>query len=74
VVDDRLLLILDGDPEPSKVTLPDATFAPAWRVELDTAVVEVDPDRDPLTAGATIEVTGRSVLVLRALPEPGAVG
>ena len=66
----RLVLVLNGDPEPVEVTLPPAVFAPAWCLDLDTTVVEVDPDRDPIPAGASIEVSGRSVLVLRGLLEP----
>jgi glycogen operon protein len=67
VVDDRLLLILNGDPDNVTVVLPPDAFAPAWCVDLDTTVVAVDPDRDPVAAGAELEVTGRSVLILRAL-------
>jgi glycogen operon protein len=70
VVDDRLLLVLNGDPGPVEVTLPPEPFAVTWCVDLDTTVVAVDPDRDPLPAKASIEVSGRSVLVLRALGEP----
>jgi glycogen operon protein len=68
VVDDRLLVVLNGDPDTCEVVLPPAAFAEAWCLDLDTTVVSVDPDRDPIGAGAPLEVTGRSVLVLRGLP------
>jgi isoamylase len=68
VVDDRLLMILNGDPEPVDITLPPEPFARRWAVDVDTESGTVGGSEDaPFAAGAVVEVPGRCVLVLRAV-------
>ncbi|MDQ2648781.1 MAG: glycogen debranching protein GlgX [Actinomycetota bacterium] len=66
VVDDRLLLVLNGDPELQKVVLPPEAYADRWCVDIHTATGELSPEGPLLEAGAAVEVPGRSALVLRA--------
>jgi glycogen operon protein len=68
VVDDRLLLVLNGDPDPVTVTLPPATYGARWVVDLDTADGHVgEDDVEPIEGGRALEMTGRSIVVLRAV-------
>ena len=69
IVDDRLLIVLNGDPEQCEVVLPPPPYAERWSLDLDThagTVGEAADAGEPLKAGATLEVPGRTVLVLRA--------
>jgi glycogen operon protein len=69
VVDDRLLLVLNGDPEQVDVTLPPPPYAASWAVDVDTETGAIgDGDSEVrFAAGAVVEVPGRCVLVLRAV-------
>jgi isoamylase len=73
VVDDRLLLVLNGNPDPVDVILPPAAFAPRWVVDVDTEAGTITDgageaeDAPRLSAGAVVELPGRCVLVLRAV-------
>ena len=67
VVDDRLLIVLNGNPEAAEVTLPPTTYAPRWAVDIDTESGAFAPDGAPLDGAGAVEVPGRAVLVLRAL-------
>jgi glycogen operon protein len=66
VVDDRLLLILNGDPNTVEVALPPPVYAPSWCIDIDTDRGAFEPGGDPIEACSNLEVPGRSVLVLRA--------
>ena len=73
IVDESLLIILSGDPDPQRFTLPTGAWLASWTVAFDTAAVdtaisdavELDPSRRH-RAGDQIEITGRSVVVLVA--------
>jgi isoamylase len=64
VTDDSFLLLLNGAPERVAFVLPDERWAPAYDLELDTA----DDARGAagFKAGSTIDLGGRSVVLLRA--------
>jgi glycogen operon protein len=64
---DSFLLLFNAFHEPVPFVLPDAGWAPAWEVEIDSA----DPsrgrdDEDHVKGGETVTVEGRSVQVFRA--------
>ncbi|WP_149202969.1 glycogen debranching protein GlgX [Actinotalea subterranea] len=62
VVDDSFLIMYNAAPEPETFTLPPAEFGTTW-----TCVVDTDHTLEPgaeVGAGATVEITGRSTLVL----------
>jgi glycogen operon protein len=66
VVDDRLLIILNGDPTMVEVTLPPDVYAPRWLIDVDTESGSIEPSDVSFAARSNLEVPGRSVLVLRA--------
>jgi len=71
-VDDNFLLLFNAHFEPVTFALPDSRWGAAWEVLTDTAVETVENDPVVLKAGDTIEVAGRSTLVLlasRRVPE-----
>ncbi|WP_217995800.1 glycogen debranching protein GlgX [Kribbia dieselivorans] len=76
IVDDHFLLMLNAHYEPIEFTLPDADYGEQWFIEIDTAAETVGTD--PVSASSTINVQGRSVVVLRSPlvapsgPPPGA--
>jgi glycogen operon protein len=66
VVDDRLLLLLNGSADPVDFSLPDPEHAEQWVIDVDTDAGTVLPeDAATLEASSTLEVPGRSILVLR---------
>jgi glycogen operon protein len=62
IVDEHALLYFNGGNDPVQVTLPAEEYAAAWDVKVDTAADALEAE--PLKAGATRELAGRSVLVL----------
>ncbi len=69
VVDDSFLVVLHLGPADIAFQLPGAPWAVAYDVVLDTAAEEPGPGAT-LDAGALIGLTARSVVVLRAHPQP----
>jgi glycogen operon protein len=72
--DDSFLLLFNSRAEPVTFSLPDAPYGAGWGVALDTALPAAGAPGasppEPLRPGAKAEVTGHSVLVLRAASEP----
>jgi glycogen operon protein len=60
----RLLILVSAYHEPLSFTLPNAGVAKAWQVRIDTAAGAIDPPDRRFDAGASIELPGRSVLLL----------
>jgi glycogen operon protein len=65
--DESFLLLFNGGAEPVTFSLPDARFGAGWQVAADTAGTW-DTTNAALSPGGKAEVTGRAVLVLRAVP------
>ena len=65
VVDDSLLLCFNAYWETIGFTTPGSAFARRWQVVLDTALPQIPDEGRRLDAGETIDVTDRSVVVLR---------
>jgi glycogen operon protein len=63
ILDDHFLLYFNASGDAVELTLPPEEYATAWDVEIDTAGTERADE--PLAAGATSLLAGRSVLVLR---------
>jgi glycogen operon protein len=63
IVDDHFLLYFNAAAEDVMVTLPPEEYAAAWDVEIDTA--GSDRTHEPLHAGSTAILAGRSLVVLR---------
>jgi len=70
IVDDSFFVILNGDADVSKWTLP-ATHVDRWRVVLDTNESS-DHDDGTLPDGAPLLVAGRSVVALMSASDPTA--
>jgi glycogen operon protein len=70
IVDDHFLLYFNAAADDVPLTLPPDEYAAAWDVAIDTAGAERDDQ--PLVAGATSILAGRSVLVLREHTAPTA--
>ena len=62
IVDDSFLLLLNAHSDVLPFHLPDESFGSAWTVRLDTDGTTRPGSR--VLAGATLRVTGRSVIVL----------
>jgi glycogen operon protein len=65
-VDDSFLLLLNASAEDVEFTLPDEAYGAHWLISADTADPAADHDSPQLASGATVNVTSRSVIVLRA--------
>ncbi len=70
VRDDSFLLLFSADDRPAGFTLPGAEFGHRWEVVLDTAG-RADGEYG---AGAGLELTGRSMVVLRRTAGPARAG
>jgi glycogen operon protein len=68
LVDDHFLLYFNAGADDVQVTLPPEEFSEAWDAVIDTAAAQVT--HDPVPAGATFELPGRSLVVLREYLEP----
>ena len=77
LVDDDLLVLVNGWWEPLEFTLPELRPGAAWTVELDSADLDASPPRGPGThswsAGDAVRVHGRAVVVLCS-PQPAHGG
>ncbi|MCD6640454.1 MAG: glycogen debranching protein GlgX [Nocardioides sp.] len=67
IIDDHFLLYFNAGGD-AQVTLPPTEYAEGWDVIIDTSGGVVDEAPHP--AGTTLEVQGRSVVVLREHAEP----
>jgi glycogen operon protein len=66
IVDESFLMLFNADSEDTEFTLPEKAWGERWRRLLDTRDALPDGDEGPeLTAGATVPMVGRSVLLLR---------
>jgi glycogen operon protein len=70
VVGDSFLVAFNADAEAITFTIPDEVYGEGWLVELDThddeaGSVSLFGDETTLLPGIEIEVSGRSVVVLR---------
>ena len=69
ITDDSFLLAFNAYHESIEFTLPDGEYADRWRVVVDTAEGVVEPaGAEPLPAGETFDVPGRSLVVLERVP------
>lgn len=66
ILDDTLLIMLNGCHEKVAFKLPAIGLNALWRLEIDTGQPDLEPDRRPAIAAATShEAPGRSLLVWR---------
>jgi len=68
IIDDHFLLYFNAGDDDVEVTLPSEEYSGSWEVVIDTAAAKID--HDPLKAGSTLTLYGRSVLVLSEYTEP----
>ena len=61
VRDQSFLLLFNAHREPVSFTLPDSRFGPGWDLLVDTAAA----DAVVVPAGGSVELAGRSIMVLR---------
>ncbi|WAL39260.1 glycogen debranching protein GlgX [Brevibacterium sp. BRM-1] len=61
--DDDFLILFNADLAPVSFVMPGEDYAPSWQVEIDTAGI-CDPGTR-VDAGASISVSGKSMLVLK---------
>jgi glycogen operon protein len=65
IVDDSFLLLFNAHHEPLPFTLPGAPFGTTWETVVDTD----GATSGPFAAGAEVDLTERSMLVLRRVPD-----
>ena len=71
VIDDSFFIVLNAWDQELDLALPEARWAPNWRVVLDTAVESPAEAPPPLLgAAARLAVAGRSVVVLQSVNDP----
>ncbi|MGG7571383.1 glycogen debranching protein GlgX [Streptomyces sirii] len=69
IVDDSFLAVLHAAAHPRRLTLPGPPWAQAYELLVDTARTDQPgPAWPPYTAGGTITLAGRSVMLFRAVP------
>jgi isoamylase len=69
ILDDSFLLLFHAGSEPIACTLPPKEHATDWGVVVDTAQPELRDGHQTASAGDTVEVQARSVMVLRRLDD-----
>lgn len=71
--DDRLLILMNAQPEPVAFTLPAQPFGAEWTVVLDTARTDEDEPNRPYRCGDAYPLHGRSLVILteRVRRRPG---
>ena len=67
--DDSFLVLINGDGEPAKFTLPSERYGEQWELVIDTADPRGRAHDDPLHAGESVDLTARSMQVLRRLDD-----
>jgi glycogen operon protein len=71
VSDHSWLIVLHAGGDPCSFTLPRAEFGPTFEPMLDSGTPDGAPaDRTPLSSGTSIELPGRTTLLLR-VPRAG---
>ena len=76
VRDTHFLLLFNAHSDAVRFVLPGADHAAGWHVVVDTAALPsrpgtgADGSAAALPSGAAVDVTGRSVMVLRAADDP----
>jgi glycogen operon protein len=69
IVDSDFLLLFNAHSDPVDFALPPAKYGAVWRVRLDTTAAEPVSESQRWLAESTHAVTGRSIVVLDAVPE-----
>jgi glycogen operon protein len=69
IVDDSFLLLFNAHDGPVAFRLPDGAYGDKWSVAIDSARPLVEDGVELHAAGATLEVPGRCVVVLRSATE-----
>ena len=68
--DDDFLWLVNGSPDDIKFVLPGERWGPEWEMAVDTATAIVSPTEPAVhLAGSTLDLPGRSMVVLRR-PRP----
>ena len=65
IADDDLLLLLNAHDDPVTFTLPDSPHATEWEILVDTRCAQ-QPELKHIAPGATLDVTGKSLMLLLA--------
>jgi isoamylase len=65
ITDDSFLMLLNASPDDVEFTLPGGPYAESWQLVLDTADIFADEDDKPLPGESLVEVSGRSVVLMR---------
>jgi isoamylase len=65
LVDDSLIILLNSHQDSVQFTMPQ--LKAKWRVEVNTAAPDVRPGEKTVGSGNTIEVAGRSVILLKEI-------
>jgi glycogen operon protein len=65
LIDSSLIILLNSSPDSIQFTLPES--GAKWKVEVDTGATGDNPERRPTNSGGTVDVAGRSVLLLKQI-------
>jgi isoamylase len=63
--DDSFLMLLNASPDDVEFTLPGGPYAESWQLVLNTADIFADEDDKPLPGESSVEVSGRSVVLMQ---------
>jgi isoamylase len=66
VTDDSFFLCFNAHHEEIEFTLPSKEFGQTWLPVIDTASITVPDDPEPTSAGETVRVAARAMVVLQA--------
>ena len=65
VIGDSLLLLFNAHHEDIDFVLPGGKYGDLWSLALDTAMPELDAEVISISAGKSVTVTARSIIVMR---------
>jgi isoamylase len=65
ITDDSFLLLLNASPDDVEFTLPGGPYGESWQLVLNTADIFADEDDKPQPGESLVEVSGRSVVLMR---------
>jgi glycogen operon protein len=68
VVDDSFVICFNAHDEPIDFVVPSAEYANSWAVRLRTETPATTVEPDQVSAGESVTLLGRSIVVLQSVP------
>jgi isoamylase len=69
VLDDSFVLLFNAGPDTTSFKVPAGKWGKSWQRVIDTAEFPLPEDAAPIAGGSTLQLIGRSTVVLRRVPK-----